>query len=178
MGHGDLCAAHQVLWRRHRDEGGTRAGFLQAARPFGPGNGIEKHSCRICPDRPSSDLTLRLCHHHQFRWYNYRDQHGDAARFGQWLACQEAAAGATDAAASASARRRRSHRWGCAHGTTRATSGTAARETPSSQASGLTATERAGQAVPVEHADEPAFRRWCATTAAVPRPDQVNLRGL
>ena len=27
MGHGDLRAAHQVLWRRHRDEGGTRAGF-------------------------------------------------------------------------------------------------------------------------------------------------------
>src|SRR5271165_2946850 len=37
MGHGDLCAAHQVLWRRHRDEGGTRAGFLQAARSLGPG---------------------------------------------------------------------------------------------------------------------------------------------
>ena len=78
MGHGDLCAAHQVLWRRYRDEGGTRAGFLQAARPFGPGNGIEEHPCRICPGRPASHLTLRLCHHHQFRWYNYRDQHGDA----------------------------------------------------------------------------------------------------
>ena len=49
MGHGDLCAAHQELWRRHRAEGGTRAGFLQAARPFGPGDGIEEHPCRICP---------------------------------------------------------------------------------------------------------------------------------
>ena len=93
MGHGDLCAAHQVLWRRHRDEGGTRAGFLQAARALGPGDGIEEQPCRICPDRPASHLTLRLCHHHQFRWYNYRDQHGDSADFDEWLASQEAAAG-------------------------------------------------------------------------------------
>src|SRR6202030_3532366 len=35
--------------------------------------------------------------------------------------------------------------------------------------------ERAGRPVPVEYADELAFRRWCA---AVLRPDQVNLRGL
>ena len=177
MGHGDLCAAHQVLWRRHRDEGGTRAGFLQAARPFGPGNGIEEHSCRICPDRPASHLTLRLCHHHQFRWYNYRDQHGDAAGFGQWLACQEAAAGygrcrirvCPETAFSPlglcsrhDARYQRDGRPGDA-------------VLPSQWANRY---ERAGQAVPVEHADEPAFRRWCATTAAVPRPDQVNLRGL
>ena len=177
MGHGDLCAAHQVLWRRYRDEGGTRAGFLQAARPFGPGNGIEEHPCRICPGLPASHLTLRLCHHHQFRWYNYRDQHGDAAGFGQWLACQEAAAGdgrcrvrvCPETAFSPlglcsrhDARYQRDGRPGDA-------------VLPSQWANRY---ERTGQAVPVEHADEPAFRRWCATTAAVPRPDQVNLRGL
>jgi len=38
--------------------------------------------------------------------------------------------------------------------------------------------ERTGQAVPVEYADEPSFRRWCSAAAAVPRPDRVNLRGL
>ena len=38
--------------------------------------------------------------------------------------------------------------------------------------------ERAGRPVPVEYADEPAFRRWCAAAAAVLRPAQVNLRGL
>ena len=32
--------------------------------------------------------------------------------------------------------------------------------------------------VPVTFADEPAFRRWCATAAPVPRAPQVNLRGL
>ena len=93
MGHGDLCGAHQVLWRKHRDEGGTRAGFLQEAQPFGPGEGIEEQPCRICPDRPACHVTLRLCHYHQFRWYHHRDQHGDSADFTQWLAGQEPAAG-------------------------------------------------------------------------------------
>jgi hypothetical protein len=38
--------------------------------------------------------------------------------------------------------------------------------------------ERAGLPVPVGYADEPAFRRWCATAAAAMRPSKVNLRGL
>jgi hypothetical protein len=38
--------------------------------------------------------------------------------------------------------------------------------------------ERAGLPVPVGYADEPAFRRWCATAAAVMRRSKVNLRGL
>ena len=42
MGHGDLCSAHEMQWRKHRDEGGTRAGFLQAAAPAGPGEGTEE----------------------------------------------------------------------------------------------------------------------------------------
>ena len=46
------------------------------------------------------------------------------------------------------------------------------------RASGPAATSGAGLPVPVEYADEPAFRRWCATAAAVMRPAQVNLRGL
>ena len=93
MGHGDLCGAHQDLWRKHRDEGGTRAAFLRAARPLGPGEGVEEQPCRICPDRPACHVTLRLCHHHQFRWYNYRPRHGDAADFDQWLAGQEPSPG-------------------------------------------------------------------------------------
>lgn len=93
MGHGDLCGAHQDLWRQHRDAGGARAAFLRVARPFGPGEGVEEQPCRICPDRPSSHLTLRLCHHHQFRWYNDRPRHGEAADFDQWLVRQKPAAG-------------------------------------------------------------------------------------
>ena len=35
MGHGDLCGAHQDLWRKHRGEGGTRAAFLRRPGPSG-----------------------------------------------------------------------------------------------------------------------------------------------
>jgi hypothetical protein len=38
--------------------------------------------------------------------------------------------------------------------------------------------ERAGLPVPVGHAGEPTFRRWCATAAAVMLPSKVNLRDL
>ena len=177
MGHGDLCGAHQALWRRHRDEGGTRAGFLQAAQALGPGEGIEERPCRICPDRPACHLTLRLCRYHEHRWYSYRGQHGDGADFARWLAGQEEAAGygrcrvrvCPETAFSPlglcsrhDARYQREGRpggaalpgqWGTRYG-------------------------RTGKAVPVGYADEPAFRRWCAATAPVLRPDQVNLRGL
>jgi integrase len=177
MGHGDLCGAHQAFWRRHRDEGGTRAGFLQAAQALGPGEGIEERPCRICPDRPACHLTLRLCHYHEHRWYSYRGQHGDGADFARWLAGQEEAAGygrcrvrvCPETAFSPlglcsrhDARYQREGRpggavlpgqWGTRYG-------------------------RTGKAVPVGYADEPAFRRWCAATAPVLRPDQVNLRGL
>jgi integrase len=177
MGHGDLCGAHQAFWRRHRDEGGTRAGFLQAAQALGPGEGIEERPCRICPDRPACHLTLRLCHYHEHRWYSYRGQHGDGAGFARWLAGQEEAAGygrcrvriCPETAFSPlglcsrhDARYQREGRpggavlpgqWGTRYG-------------------------RTGKAVPVGYADEPAFRRWCAATAPVLRPGQVNLLGL
>ena len=35
MGHGDLCAAHQELWRRHRAAGGTRAASSRRPGPSG-----------------------------------------------------------------------------------------------------------------------------------------------
>ncbi|HTQ88752.1 MAG TPA: hypothetical protein VMK84_04590, partial [Streptosporangiaceae bacterium] len=177
MGHGDLCAAHQELWRRHHAEGGTRAGFLQAARPFGPGDGIEEHPCRICPGRPASHLTLRLCHYHQFRWYNYRDRRGDDVGFDKWLACQEGTAGygrcrvrvcpetAFSPLGLCSRHEARYQREGRPGGAA----------LPGQWGNRY---EGRGLPVPLEYADEPAFRRWCATTAAVLRPDQVNLRGL
>jgi integrase len=177
MGHNDLCGAHEILWREHRDEGGTRAGFLQAAPLLGPGEGTEEQPCRICPDRPACQLTLRLCHYHQFRWYHYRDRHGDDADFGRWLAgqdpvpgygrcrvrvCPEMAFSPLGLCSRHEARYRSQRRPGGAM-------------LPSQWGNRF---ERTGLPVPVEYADEPAFRRWCATAAAVMRPSQVNLRGL
>ena len=39
MGHGDLCGAHQALWRRHRDEGGTRQASCRRLRHSGRARG-------------------------------------------------------------------------------------------------------------------------------------------
>ena len=176
-GHGDLCGAHQELWLRHRAEGGTRASFLEAAEPFRPNEGIEEQPCRICPDRPACQMTLRLCHYHQFRWYNYRAYHGGDADFSRWLACQDASAGHGRCLVLVCPENAFSPLGLCARHDSRyqrdGRPGGAA--LPVQWGSRY---ERTGQAVPVEYADEPSFRRWCSAAAAVPRPDQVNLRGL
>src|SRR5208283_1076785 len=177
IGHGDLCSAHEMLWRKHRDEGGTRAGFLQAAAPAGPGEGAEEQPCRICPDRPACHLALRLCHYHQSRWYHYRDRHGDGTGFGRWLAGQEPAAGYGRCRVHVCPETAFSPLGLCPRHEARYRSqGSPGGAVLPSQWGNRY--ERAGRAVPVEYADEPAFRRWCATAAAVMRPSQVNLRGL
>ena len=176
QGRGDLCSAHEVLWRRRRGEGGTLAGFLQAAPPLGPGEGAEEEPCRICPDRPAYQLTLRLCYDHESRWYYYRRQHGDDG-FGRWLAAQEPGAGYGRCLVCVCPETAYSPLGLCSRHEARYLSqgrpGGAA--LPSGWRSRY---ERAGLPVPVGYSDEPAFRRWCATAAAVLRPSQVNLRGL
>jgi hypothetical protein len=177
MGHGDLCGAHEMLWRKHRDEGGTRADFLQPARPVGPGEGVEEQPCRICPDRPACQLTLRLCHYHQFRWYHYRDRHHDCADFGRWLAAQEPAAGYGRCHVRVCPELAFSPLGLCSRHVARyrAQGSPGGAALPGQWGNRY---EGTGRAVSVEYADEPTFRRWCATAAAVMRPAQVNLRGL
>ena len=177
VGHGDLCSAHEALWRQHRDEGGTRAGFLQATVPAGPGEGAAEQPCRICPQRPVCHLALRLCHYHQSRWYHYRDRHGDGAGFGRWLAGQEPAAGYGRCHVRVCPEMAFSPLGLCPRHEARYRSqGSPGGAVLPSQWGNRY--ERAGRTVPVEYADEPAFRRWCATAAAVMRPAQVNLCGL
>lgn len=84
-GRGDLCGAHETMWRQRRGEQ-SRAGFLRSAEPVGLGEEVHERPCRICPSRPSRQLTLELCHHHQFSWYHYRDRPAD---FEVWLAEQQ-----------------------------------------------------------------------------------------
>ena len=169
MGHGDLCGAHQDLWRKHRGEGGTRAAFLRAARPLGPGEGVEEQPCRMCPDRPACHVTLRLCHHHQFRWYNYRPRHGAAADFDQWLAGQEPSPGYGRCLVRVCPEKAFSPLGLCSRHDARyqrdGRPGGAA--LPGQWGNRY---EGRGLPVPVEYADEPAFRRWCAAAAAVLRP--------
>ena len=177
MGHGDLCSAHEMLWRKRRAEGGTRAGFLRAAAPAGPGEGVEEQPCRICPDRPACHLALRLCHYHQSRWYHYRGRRDDGAGLGRWLAAQEPSAGYGRCHVRVCPEMAFSPLGLCSRHEARYRSqGSPGGAVLPSQWGNRY--ERAGQAVPVKYADEPAFRRWCATAAAVMRPSQVNLRGL
>jgi integrase len=177
MGHGDLCSAHQRLWRRQRDGGTSRAEFLRTATPAGPGQEVEERACRICPDRPARHLTLDLCHHHQFRWYHHRDRHGAAADFDDWLVSQQAAPGYGECMVRVCPDRAHSPLGLCfrhdRHYRNQGSPGGAV--LPSQWGNRY---ERTGRSTPVECADEPAFSRWCATATAVPRPAQVNLRGL
>ncbi|MEV8058759.1 site-specific integrase [Streptomyces antimycoticus] len=177
MGNGDLCSAHEMLWRQQRDAGTSRADFLRSAPPAGPGQEVEERPCRICPDRPARHLTLDLCHHHQFRWYHHRDRHGADADFDDWLADQQAAPGygnclvrvCPDLADSPLGLCFRHDR----HYRNQGRPGGAV--LPSQWGNRY---ERTGRPTPVEYTDEPTFRRWCTTAAAVLRPAQVNLRDL
>ncbi len=177
MGHGDLCSAHEGFWRRHRDDGGSRTEFLRTAPSLGLGEGLEERQCRICPQRPARHLVLGLCHHHQFRWYHHRERHGHDADFEAWADGQEPAEGyghcrvlvcpeLADSPLGLCYRHERRYR-------REGTPGGAA--LPSQWGNRY---ERAGLVVPVTCIDEDAFRRWCARAAPVPRPGQVNLRGL
>ncbi|GAA3654835.1 hypothetical protein GCM10022224_017310 [Nonomuraea antimicrobica] len=177
MGHGDLCSSHEVLWRDHRDRGGTRVEFLRVAPLVGPGAGVEHRSCRICPERPARHLTLELCHYHEFRWYHHRSGRGGDADFGTWLLDQNSLPGfgrcrvpvcpePSDSPLGLCYRHERRYRregrpggatlpsqWGTRYG-------------------------RRGLVAPVDYQDQHAFERWCASAPAALRPAQVNLRGL
>jgi integrase len=177
MGRGDLCSAHLRLWRRRAGSGESRAAFVGAAPPVGPGEWVEERPCRVCPDRPARDVALVLCGRHQFRWYRHRRLHGPSADFGGWLAEQEPAPGygccrvgvcpeLADSPLGLCARHESRYR---SHGSP----GGAGLPTQWSNRY-----ERLGRTVPVAYADAEAFRRWCATAAAVLRCAQVNLRGL
>jgi integrase len=175
---GDLCRAHEDLWQAHRSEGGTRAGFLQAAPLLDACEGTqEQPRCRICPGRPAFHLALRLCYYHQNRWYRCQREQGAGADFGRWLAGQDPVPGYGGCRVRACPEMAFSPLGLCSRHEARyrkqGSPGGAA--LPPWRGSPL---ERAGQAVPVGFAGEPAFRRWCAAAAPVPRPPQVNLRGL
>jgi integrase len=176
VGRGDLCGAHETAWRQLRHEQ-TRVDFLRTADLVGHGEELRERPCRLCPNRPSRQLTLELCHHHQFSWYHYRDRHGGAADFDTWLARQSPRPGyglckavvCPDLAESPLGLCYRHHRRYLREGRP-------GRATLPTQWGNRY--ERVGSPVPVDYSDESDFRRWCSRTAPVSRPGQVNLRGL
>ena len=178
-GYTDLCGGHLDLWHLARRAAGasTRAEFVAAAEPLGPGPWVQECPCRICPQRPARHVSLRLCDKHQFRWFRHRQPNADGADFDAWLADQHPFAGyggcrvrvCPDAANSPLGLcARHEHRY-------RAEGSPGGARLPSQWANRY---ERRGLATPVDYRDETGFVRWCSTTVPVLRPGQVNLLGL
>ncbi|WP_239340221.1 hypothetical protein [Frankia sp. CiP3] len=172
----DLCTVHAEMWRQYqREDGATRASFLIAAAPLAPSAAAEELPCRICPQRPAAHVTLRLCRHHKSRWSHCRDH--DGTDFGTWLAEQIPMAGYGDCQVRVCPEMADTPLGLCArHGQSyRQADRPGGAALPRDWANRY---ESRGLPVPISHAGEAAFTRWCASAAVVPRPGQVNLRGV
>jgi hypothetical protein len=177
-GHGDLCSAHLEQWRECRLSGEvSKTDFVRMARPAEAAAWVEEQPCRICPERPARNVALVLCDKHQLSWFRHRETHRDDADFHDWLAKQRPFAGYGGCLVGVCPELANSPLGLCARHESRYRShGSPGGATlPSQWANRF---ERRHLHVPVEYADEAAFRRWCAAASAVLRPNQVNLRGL
>jgi integrase len=177
-GHGDLCSAHLEQWRdRQRDGQTSKADFVRTAEPAPAAAWVEERPCRICPERPARNVALVLCDKHQFRWYRHHETHSGETDFDDWLTEQQPFAGYGGCLVRVCPELANSPLGLCARHESRYRSqrSPGAATLPSQWANRF---ERRHLPVPVEYADEAAFRRWCAAASAVLRPNQVNLCGL
>jgi integrase len=177
-GRGDLCSAHLRQWREHRGHGKTaRAEFVRTADPAGAAAWIDELPCRICPGRPARNIALVLCDKHQYRWYRHLELHGADADFDTWFAEQQPYPTYGSCHVQVCPELAHSPLGLCSrHDSRYQSQGKPGGATLPSQWANRY--ERRGLGVPVDYVDEEAFRRWCTTASAVPRPAQVNLRGL
>ncbi|HZM65676.1 MAG TPA: hypothetical protein VFC16_05170, partial [Nakamurella sp.] len=173
----DLCGEHQQQWAQDRSRGAGKAEFLLAAKGLLRHVRVEDMPCRICPDRPVVHSELLLCRSHNLRWYRHRQTIGEAADFTEWCRAQPALAGYGRCTVTVCLSRANSPLGLCGRHESR-----------------YDRDDRPGRAVlpdrwwhrfeqhdrpvPIEYADEHAFRRWCATTPAPPFRGQINLLGL
>jgi len=176
-GTGDLCSIHREEWARAKAQGIGKAAFIAAAQPLPPSEVLEEVACRICRHRPADRTDLRLCQRHRNRWKQHRQERGEAVDFDRWLAEQEPYPGyrvcrvvVCPALAESPLGLCLGHE--ARYRTDRRPGGAALPD------SWWQRFEQGGLPVPVEYADEAAFRSWCATATAQPWPGQLNLRGL
>ena len=174
----DLCSAHCQQWAGARDAGTSRAEFHATAKPLPRAEFEQEGPCLICPGRPASPRTeLRLCRRHYGAWKYPPGPRETPVDFAQWVADQQPCEGYGNCRASVCLgladsplglccwhrhRYKRDRRPGGA-------------QLP---ASWWQRFEQIGQPVPVSYTGEGAFRAWCTAVDPVPRPGQVNLRGL
>lgn len=175
-GREDLCAAHAVLWRKHRQAGGARAAFLREAPPLGPGAVAGQLSCRICPGRPALSVGTQLCGFHHGRWQRCCSRNGEGS-FSGWLAGQEPLPGYGSCLVGVCPEMADSPLGLCIpHGRRYRRQGSPGGAALPPRWGSCSANR--GIPAPVTCSDEGAFRRWCAAEPATLRPDQVNLLGL
>ena len=177
-GRGELCSAHLRQWREHRLDGErSKAEFVRTAAPAGVAAWIDERPCRICPARPARNIELALCDKHWLCWYRHLELHGGGVNFDDWLTVQESFPGYGGCLVRVCPELANSPLGLCArHDSSYRSQGSpGGAKLPAQWANRF---ERRGLVVPVAYGDEDAFRRWCAAAPAVPRPSQVNLRGL
>jgi integrase len=176
-GSGDLCGEHEVQWSREQARGVGKAAFLSAATGLPRYVRVEDTPCRICPDRPIAQSELLLCRSHQMRWFRYQQSVGEAAQFDEWLNSQSPLPGYGTCVVAVCLSR--------AHAPLGLCTRHDARYERDGRPGGAMLPvrwwnryERIGEPVPIDYADEQAFRRWCATTSAPPGGGRINLLGL
>ncbi|WP_396922704.1 hypothetical protein [Mycolicibacterium sp.] len=164
-GSGDLCGEREVQWSRERARGVGKAAFLSAATGLPRYVRVEDTPCRICPDRPIAQSELLLCRSHQMRWFRYQQSVGEAAQFDEWLNSQSPLPGYGTCVVAVCLSRAHAPLGLCARHD--------ARYERDGRPGGAMLPvrwwnryERIGEPVPIDYADEQAFRRWCATTSA------------
>jgi len=172
-----LCGEHEIQWSRARARGVGKAAFLSAATGLPRFVRVEDTPCRICPDRPIVVSELRLCKSHNMRWFRHKQSVGENADFTEWLSNQTALPGYGTCAVTVCLSRANSPLGLCARHESR--------YDRDGRPGGAAVPhrwwhryERLGAPVPIDYADKPAFRRWCATTPAPPFRGQINLLGL
>jgi len=173
----DLCSAHRQEWARLRAAGTGKAAFLTDAQPLSRHVWADQEPCRLCPGRPAVNTQRRLCQRHNARWYGHGKAAGPGASFEDWLAAEQSYDGfggcrvvvcpslASSPLGLCSEHEARYDRAGRPGGAL-------------VPAAWWHRFEQHGQEVPVTWTNESGFRAWCATTHAVTRPGQINLRGI
>ncbi|RKR88402.1 phage integrase family protein [Micromonospora pisi] len=171
----DMCAVHMRAWSKADQHGVGKAAFLSTAEPLPASEWVEQAACRICPDRPAAHTRWRLCRRHLSQWKH----HGvlDEAAFVNWVAVQQPYPGYGDCLVAVCPNLAESPLRLCSGHETRY------RKAGSPGGADLSSAwsqryEQRGRPTPVSYTDEPAFRRWCASTDPMPSPAQLNLRGL
>ena len=176
-GGSDLCSVHRGQWAGESARGIGMAAFVTAAHGLDERVGSREAICRICPGRPAAHSDLRLCQRHLSRWAFRRNEAGEGADFALWVSEEQPCPGYGPCGAVICPSLADSPLGLCAwHGSRYRRDGAPGRA--AMPGSWWQRYERCGKPVPLEYADQAAFRRWCETVSAQPWPGQINLRGL